>query len=85
MSEEDAWKMVSLNPAKLLQLDHRMGSIRAGKDADLVLWTDNPLSIYAIVDKTMVDGAFYFDRTSDKQAQAQLKEERHRLIQKIMK
>ena len=44
-SEEDAWKMVTLNPAKLLHIDDKMGSIKIGKDADIVLWTDNPLSI----------------------------------------
>jgi imidazolonepropionase-like amidohydrolase len=60
ISEEDAWKMVTLNPAKLLHLDHRMGSIRAGKDADLVLWSDHPLSILARAEKTMVDGIFYY-------------------------
>ncbi len=42
-SEEDAWKMVTLNPAKLLHLDDRLGSIKVGKDADIVIWTDNPL------------------------------------------
>jgi imidazolonepropionase-like amidohydrolase len=45
--EEEAWKMVTLNPAKLLHVDHRMGSIKAGKDADLVLWNAHPLSVYA--------------------------------------
>ncbi len=62
MSEQDAWKMVTLNPAKLLHLDDRMGSVKPGKDADLVLWSDNPLSIYAQVNKTMVDGVIYYDR-----------------------
>ncbi|MGJ8664517.1 MAG: amidohydrolase family protein, partial [Marinicella sp.] len=62
LSEQDAWKMVTLNPAKLLHLDDRMGSIKAGKDADLVLWSDNPLSIYAKAEKTMVDGVVYYDR-----------------------
>jgi len=47
MSEENAWKMVTLNPAKALHVSDRVGSIKAGKDADLVLWSDNPLSIYA--------------------------------------
>ena len=51
LSEEDAWKTVTLNPAKLLHLDHKMGSIKAGKDADLVLWTQNPLSVYARPEK----------------------------------
>ena len=66
LSEQEAWKTVTLNPAKLLHLDDRMGSIKVGKDADLVLWSDKPLSIYAQAEKTMVDGVIYFDR--DKQA-----------------
>ena len=69
MSEEDAWKMVTLNPAKLLHLDDRMGSIKVGKDADLVLWSDNPLSIYAQAEKTMVDGKIYYDQEEDAQKQ----------------
>ncbi|MDH3711791.1 MAG: amidohydrolase family protein, partial [Cyclobacteriaceae bacterium] len=84
MSEEDAWKMVTLNPAKLLQLDHRMGSIKVGKDADLVLWTHNPLSVYATVEQTMIDGAVYFDRIKDEQHQRIVASERNRLIQNIL-
>jgi imidazolonepropionase-like amidohydrolase len=84
MSEEDAWKMVTLNPAKLLHLDDRTGSVKVGKDADLVLWTDNPLSIYAVVEKTMVDGTVYFDREQDTQKQMAVQKERLRLIQKMI-
>lgn len=83
MSEEDAWKMVSLNPAKLLHLDKRMGSLKIGKDADVVLWTDHPLSVYANVEKTIVDGVVYFDIEKDKQARAAVQAERARLIQKM--
>ena len=53
ISQEEAWKTVTLNPAKMLKLDHKLGTIEVGKDADLVLWTDNPLSIYATVNKTL--------------------------------
>ena len=49
MSEEAAWNMVTLNPAKLLHIDDRTGSVKVGKDADLVLWTDHPMSMYAKV------------------------------------
>src|SRR5690606_3160312 len=59
MSEEDALKMVTLNPAKMLHVDNRVGSIKEGKDADLVLWSDHPLSIYAMSEKTIVDGVVY--------------------------
>lgn len=84
MAEEDAWKMVTLNPAKLLRVEDRVGSIRSGKDADLVLWNDNPLSIYARAEKTWVDGALYFDRAEDAAQQAKIQVERNRLIQKIL-
>ncbi len=59
ISEEDAWKFVTLNPAKLLHIDDRVGSIKVGKDADVVLWSDNPLSIYAKAEKTIIEGKVY--------------------------
>lgn len=83
MSEEDALKMVTLNPAKALMIDDRVGSIKVGKDADLVLWSDNPVSIYAVAEKTIVDGIVYFDRERDLELRKQIAEERNRLIQKM--
>lgn len=83
MSEEDALKMVTLNPAKMLHIDNRTGSIKIGKDADLVLWTDNPLSVYARAATTIVDGIIYFDMNRDMQLRIKIKEERNRLIQKM--
>ena len=83
MSEEDALKMVTLNPAKMLHVDQKVGSIKVGKDADLVLWSDNPLSIYAKAEKTMVDGIVYFDRVADTEMRKQQISERSRLIQKM--
>ena len=84
LSEEEAWKMVTLNPAKLLHLDNRMGSIRAGKDADLVLWNNNPLSIYARPEFTMIEGTVYYSRQSDDQNHETMQAERARLIQKMI-
>ena len=84
MSEEEAWKTVTLNPAKLLHIDHRVGSIKIGKDADIVLWSDNPLSVYAKVEQTYVDGKLYFDLEQDKLLQQRNKDERARLIQKML-
>jgi imidazolonepropionase-like amidohydrolase len=84
MSEEDALKMVTLNPAKMLHVDSRVGSIKVGKDADLVVWSDHPLSIYAKSEKTIVDGIVYFDREKDAQLRKELTAERNRLIQKMM-
>ena len=84
MSEEDALKMVTLNPAVMLHVGDRTGSIKVGKDADLVLWSDHPLSIYAKSLITMVDGTIYFDRERDKQMREDLAKERTRLIQKMI-
>lgn len=83
MSEVDALKMVTLNPAKMLHVDNRVGSIKVGKDADLVLWSDNPLSIYAKSEKTIVDGIVYFDREKDAATRKVQTAERGRLIQKM--
>lgn len=84
MSEEDAVKLVTLNPALLLHIANRVGSIKVGKDADLVLWSDHPLSIYAKAEKTMVDGIIYFDTEQDLLLRKRISEERNRLIQKII-
>ncbi len=85
MTELEAWKMVTINPAKLLHLDNRTGSIKEGKDADLVLWSDHPLSVYAKAEKTVIDGATYFDLEKDKQQREAIKKERNRLIHMMLK
>jgi cytosine/adenosine deaminase-related metal-dependent hydrolase len=84
ISEMDAWKMVTLNPAKMLHLDHQTGSIKVGKDADLVLWSHTPLSIEAKALYTVVDGVIYFDREKDKAYRMKMDLERQRLIQKMI-
>ena len=76
--------MVTLNPAKMLKIDQRVGSIEKGKDADLVLWTANPLSIYATVDKTMVEGAILFDAKLQAAKDQRVKDEKNRLVQKML-
>ena len=80
MSEIEAWKTVTLNPAKLLHLDDRVGSIEEGKDADVVLWSDHPLSVYAKAEKTLVEGTVYFDLEKDKMMRESVKKERNKLI-----
>jgi imidazolonepropionase-like amidohydrolase len=84
MTEEEALKLVTLNPAKLLHVADRVGSIKAGKDADLVLWSDHPLSIYAKADKTLVDGIVYFDRDRDLELRQRISTERNRLVLKML-
>jgi len=84
LSEEEAWKLVTINPAKLLHLDDRTGSIKEGKDADLVLWSDNPLSMYAKAEKTMIEGAIYFDIEKDAMKRIEIKKERNKLIKMML-
>lgn len=84
INEEEALKMVTLNPAKALHIEQQVGSIKVGKDADLVLWSDHPLSIYAKAEKTIVDGIIYFDREKDRQMRKQITAERNRLVNRIL-
>ena len=80
MSELEAWKTVTINPAKLLHIDDKVGSIKAGKDADVVLWSHHPMSIYAKAEKTIVDGKIFFDRNEDLKKRAAIKQEKSKLI-----
>jgi len=85
ISETEALKLVTINPAIMLHLGDRTGSIKVGKDADLVLWTDYPLSVYARASKTMVDGTFYFDEEQDAIMKEQIESERNRIIANILR
>jgi adenine deaminase len=84
ISEEDAWKMVTLNPAILLHLDDRMGSIKVGKDADIVIWSDNPLSIQAKVEQTFVDGMLLYDINRSVQLHDRDQKDRNRIMQLML-
>ena len=84
VSEEDAWKFVTLNPAKLLHIDDEVGSVKVGKSADLVLWSDHPMSIYSVVEKTMIDGVIYFDLDRANAQVAQIAKEKNKLIQDML-
>jgi imidazolonepropionase-like amidohydrolase len=85
LSELEAWKMVTINPAKLLHIDNRVGSIKVGKDADVVLWSDHPLSIYAKAEKTIIEGKIYFDIKDDERKRAAIKSEKAKLINLMLK
>ena len=85
ISEEEAWKFVTLNPAKLLHLDDKVGSIKVGKDADIVLWNANPLSIYAKAEKTIIEGVTYFDAEVDAANRVLIANERNELINLLLK
>jgi imidazolonepropionase-like amidohydrolase len=82
--EEEAWKFVTLNPAKLLHIDDKVGSIKVGKDADVVLWSDNPLSIYAKAEKTIIEGTVYYDLAIDELKRSANTNERNILIGQLM-
>jgi adenine deaminase len=75
---------VTLNPAKQLRIDHRVGSLEPGKDADFVIWSGSPLSTYSLCEQTWIDGRKYFDIEEDKAMRKQVEAERARLIQKVL-
>ncbi|MHC4947151.1 MAG: amidohydrolase family protein [Planctomycetota bacterium] len=79
-----ALAFVALNPARQLRIDHRVGSLETGKDADFVIWSANPLSSYARCEQTWIEGARYFDLEADRRLRAEAAAERTRLVQKIL-
>lgn len=83
LSAEEAMNLVTINPAKMLHVDDKVGSIKVGKDADVVVWSDSPVSIYAKSLYTIVDGTVYFDRAKDEQMQKEVAMEKARLIKKL--
>lgn len=83
VSEEEALKFVTLNPARLLHIDDRVGSIKPGMDADLVIWSDHPLSVYARAQATFVDGIKMVDEEMNRQARLDIQKERQRLLNKM--
>jgi adenine deaminase len=83
--EQEALAFVTSNPAKLLHIDDKVGSLEPGKDADFVIWSGSPLSTYTKCEQTWIDGKKYFDLKEDQQMRAQIQKERAALIQKILK
>lgn len=83
-TEEEALKMITLNPAKMMHIDNRVGSLKVGKDADIVLWSHHPLSIYAKAEQTYVDGVKYWDIEEHEEKVKEIEIERSRIIKKIL-
>lgn len=81
---EEAIKFVTLNPAKQLRIDEYVGSLEAGKHADLVIWTGSPLSTKSRVEQTWIDGRKYFDREEDLKLRDTVREMRAALIQRVL-
>ena len=84
ITEEEAWKFITLNPAKLLHIDDKAGSLKKGKDADVVLWSGHPMSIYSVAEQTYVDGRLYYSLELDQENRFRNAEERNRLTQKML-
>jgi imidazolonepropionase-like amidohydrolase len=80
LSEAEALALVTINPAKQLRIDNRVGSLEAGKDADLVIWNHHPLSSYAIVDRSYIDGILYYDRQAEERRLTELQKEKDTLV-----
>jgi hypothetical protein len=85
LTREEALKLVTLNPAIQLGIEKRVGSIDVGKDADLVIYNHDPLSAFAVVEKTLIDGRVYFDRAKDIAGRAALEREKKELQEKAAK
>ena len=85
VDEVEALKFVTLNAAKQLAIDPYVGSLENGKDADFVIWNGHPLSTYTKCEQTWIDGRKYFDVDEDKMMRIEVKKERTRLIQKLLK
>ena len=84
LTQDDAIKYVTINPAKQLKIDKWVGSLEVGKDADFVIWDGPPLSIYSHVEETWVDGIRYFSKTENADLEIRDKELRNDLIQKVL-
>jgi imidazolonepropionase-like amidohydrolase len=82
LNETEALSLVTINPAKQLGIDNRVGSIEPGKDADLVIYDKPPLSDYAKVQKVLIDGTVYFDRDNEVSRRAAKAAEKQKLIDK---
>jgi imidazolonepropionase-like amidohydrolase len=80
LTDDEALALVTINPAKQLRIDKRVGSIEVGKDADIAVWNHHPLSSYAIADRVYIDGTLYYDRMAEERRLTELKKEKSDLI-----
>jgi imidazolonepropionase-like amidohydrolase len=85
LTHDEALKLVTINPAMQLGIDKQVGSIEVGKDADLVIYDHDPLSAYAVAQKTIIDGRVLFDRDKDIAGRATLEKEKQGLLAKEKK
>jgi imidazolonepropionase-like amidohydrolase len=80
LTEDEALSLVTINPARQLRIDARVGSLEPGKDADIVIWNHHPLSTYAIADRVYIDGRLYYDRLDDQKRLTELAREKETLV-----
>lgn len=73
-TEDEALRMITLNAAWVVGVDDRVGSLDVGKDADIAIWNQHPLSNYALVDQVLIDGEVFFDRSLPGYGMPQYKE-----------
>ncbi len=85
LTETEALSLITINPARQLRIDNRVGSIEVGKDADLVIFNKHPLSVYTVAQKVFIDGQMYFDIAKDKEMRAALEKEKKDLLEKEKK
>jgi imidazolonepropionase-like amidohydrolase len=85
LSQEEALKLVTINPAKMLKIDGHTGSLKVGKDADFVVWNANPLSIVAKAEMTFIEGIRYYDSLRNDSLQVQADAQKNRIISKMLK
>jgi imidazolonepropionase-like amidohydrolase len=85
LSHDEALKLVTLNPALQLHIADRVGSIETGKDADIDIYDKDPLSVYAVAQKVLIDGQVYFDRQQDIAHRTALEKEKKALLEKEKK
>jgi imidazolonepropionase-like amidohydrolase len=84
LTEEQALALVTINPARIIGVANRVGSLEQGKDADFVIWSGNPLSTASRAEQTWIDGRRYFDIDEDRQLREEVERERSRLVQSIL-
>ena len=77
LTDEEAFATITINPAKQLRIDNRVGSLEVGKDADVVIWNHHPLSTTAIVERAYIDGIVYYDRVKDLERVAAIEKEKN--------
>jgi imidazolonepropionase-like amidohydrolase len=76
LSEDEAFALVTINPAKQLRVESRVGSLETGKDADVVVWSHHPLSTYATAERVYIDGTLYYEKQADLRRAAEVEKEK---------